>query len=88
MTTGADRYAAIRNSNATTSNGNSNTGPTSDTSARISIGAQALQNMKVRLEEVREEVLELLGAEARPGENEQTELEIFRLRERVTASSP
>jgi len=34
------------------------------------IAAQVLQNIKVRLEDVREEVLELLGAEVSPGEDD------------------
>ncbi|MGH7163692.1 MAG: ATP-dependent Clp protease ATP-binding subunit, partial [Planctomycetota bacterium] len=37
------------------------------------IAAQVLQNIKVRLEDVREEVLELLGAEVAQGEEEETE---------------
>jgi ATP-dependent Clp protease ATP-binding subunit ClpC len=37
------------------------------------IAAQVLQNIKVRLEDVREEVLELLGAEVTQGEEEETE---------------
>ncbi|MEM8882872.1 MAG: Clp protease N-terminal domain-containing protein, partial [Planctomycetota bacterium] len=37
------------------------------------IAAQVLQNIKVRLEDVREEVLELLGAEVAQGEEEDTE---------------
>ncbi|MHC4957312.1 MAG: ATP-dependent Clp protease ATP-binding subunit [Planctomycetota bacterium] len=38
------------------------------------IAAQVLQNIKVRLEDVREEVLELLGAEVTQGEEEETEV--------------
>jgi len=37
------------------------------------IAAQVLQNLNVRLEDVREEVLELLGAEVAQGEDEDTE---------------
>jgi len=37
------------------------------------IAAQVLQNLKVRLEDVREEVLELLGAEVGQGEEEEAE---------------
>jgi ATP-dependent Clp protease ATP-binding subunit ClpC len=37
------------------------------------IAAQVLQNIKVRLEDVREEVLELLGAEVTQGEEEEAE---------------
>ena len=37
------------------------------------IAAQVLQNIKVRLEDVREEVLELLGAEVGPTEDEESE---------------
>ncbi len=37
------------------------------------IAAQVLQNIKIRLEDVREEVLELLGAEVAQGEEEETE---------------
>ena len=54
------------------------------------IAAEVLQNVKVP--EVREQVLELLGAEPTPGEDEETETpaalpqdpEIFRLHERVS----